>query len=196
MVTTGCDHLLSSPPVPPSAPPSLTTDRQPIPVQLSPLAPNLWTVSSLTDNHWTTHILYTSSTNSTKALTEMIGEAALTASSNNKPPLPAATPRPSLPKCWMLRDSVAALANNPLLATCHVLGGSVSLYCAIWSKNLMCHCLGRIYASMSAHSRPLMLSASDMSGWNVNSELKLISNSLCLYFSSYDLTLYVNLWLM
>lgn len=165
----------------------LATDSQPIPVQLSPPSLSLWTVSSLTDNHWTTPIMYTSSTNYTKALTETMGRLLWLQTPITTPPQPL-HPDPQTPtRCWMLRDSVAALAINPLLATFHVMGGSFSLYCAVWSsKNLMCHCLGRIYASMSAHSRPLMLSASDMNGWNVNSELKWISNCLCLYFSLYD----------
>lgn len=121
-----------------------------------------------------------------------MGDAVLTANPSNNP----SRYSPVLfPRCWMLRDSVTALAINPLLETSHVLGGRFLVLCGM-ILNLMCHYLGspgRIYASMSAHSRQLMLSASDMNGLNVNSELKLISNCLCLYFSLYDLTLYVNL---
>lgn len=110
MVTIGC--ALSNPSIKAAL---LTTDSQPIPAQLSPPTMNLWTVSSLTDNHWTTPILYTSSTNYTKALTEAMGEAVLTANPNNKPPPSHYTLilSPSTPKCWMLIDSVAALAYNP-----------------------------------------------------------------------------------
>lgn len=112
---------------------SLTTDSQLIPVQLSPPAMRLWTVFTLTDNHWTSPIMYTSSANYIKALTETMGEAIQSTNPNNNPS-PAATP----PRCWMLRDSVAALAINPLLATCHLLGGSFSLYCAVWSSRTSC----------------------------------------------------------
>lgn len=51
-----------------------------------------------------------------------MGEAVLIANPNNNPP-PSRYTRILFPRCWMLRDSVAALAINPLLATCHVLGG-------------------------------------------------------------------------
>lgn len=48
-------------------------------------------------------------------------------------PIPAVTTPILTTRCWMLRDSVAALAISPL-AACNLLGDSFSLYCAVRSS--------------------------------------------------------------
>ncbi|KAM7406149.1 hypothetical protein PAMP_000547 [Pampus punctatissimus] len=62
-----------------------------------------------------------------------MGEAVLTANPNNNTPPSCYTPV-FFPKCWILRDSVAALVINPLLATCHVLGGRFLVLCGMIIK--------------------------------------------------------------
>lgn len=149
----------------------LAMDSQPIPAQLSPPALNLWTVSSLTDNHWTTPILYTSSTNYTKALTEATGEAVLTANPNNKPPSQPLhpDPHPLHPQMLDAQRLSCRTCKQPLTSNLSCVGRQFFfVLCGRIVKNLMCLLLV-FYGSMSAHSRPLMFSASDMYGWNVNS---------------------------
>lgn len=156
------------------------------PVQLSPPTLNPWPVSPLTTTDVNyTPIMYTSSANFFKALTGTTGEPNYTLQTPVMSPPPAA-PRPRA-GC---SDSVAALAINSLQATCPTLAIRFSLCCAVWS----CHRLGRRSEAVSARSRAtdvVSLRYEEMKCW-----FRIWLNYLCLYFSLYDLTLYVNLWLM
>lgn len=88
-----------------------------------------------------------------------MGEAVLTANPNNKPPpsrysLILTPPSPQMLDAQRLSHRTC---NQPFTSNLSRVGRQFFfVLCGMIVKNLMCHCLGKIHASMSARSRPLM----------------------------------------
>lgn len=146
----------------------LAMDSQPAPVQLSLPAMSLWTIYTLTDNHCAVTKMYTSSANYSKALTETMGEVNYSLQTQWRSPSSSYTLNPLPPKPQMLDAQRLSrrTCNQPFTSNLSCVEWQFFFaLCGMIVKNLMCHCLGgRMPACLL----------------NVNSELKLISNYLCL----------------